>query len=124
MLAVTIGNVHGKYARPPSLDFHRLKKIHHIITQSDSPVIRDTHLVLHGASGLSKTLIHQTIHDGQVCKFNVNTDLRSAALGSMREAFHAERIGEGKVDILSLMKGSYEAMKIIAKEKIQLFRGD
>lgn len=122
MLAVTIGNVHGKYAKPPSLDFPRLKRIYEVITQSSSENIRDTHLVLHGASGLSKLFIQQAIQDGKICKFNVNTDLRSAALDSIRQAFHEERTQNKKVEVLSLMKGSYEAMKVIAKEKIQLFQ--
>ena len=65
MLAVTIGNVHGKYSRPPSLDFPRLDEI-----RNNAPV--GYPLVLHGASGLPKDLIVGAIQRG-VCKFNVNT---------------------------------------------------
>lgn len=125
MLAVTIGNVHGKYSRPPQLDFTRLNRILREVVDSSCPNIQATHLVLHGASGLPSSLIHRAIKEGRVCKLNVNTDLREAALGSMRDAFARERSGERpRADILALMKGSYEAMKSVARVKITLFRGE
>lgn len=51
-LAVCIGNVHGKYHRPPNLDFERLTQIRE---QVDIP------LVLHGTSGLPDEMITQAI---------------------------------------------------------------
>lgn len=87
MLAVTIGNVHGKYAKPPALDFQRLRQIRQVIEKSTNSNIRETHLVLHGASGLPVDQISQSIHDGRICKFNVNTDLRNASLSTMRNLF-------------------------------------
>lgn len=90
MLAVTIGNVHGKYSKPPALDFQRLRQILQIIESSKCSNIRETHLVLHGASGLPPNQIHQSIHDGKICKFNVNTDLRSASLSTTRNLFQNE----------------------------------
>lgn len=81
LLAVTIGNVHGKYAmNPPQLDFTRLQQIrHNLHTQRLFP-----HLVLHGASGLPHDLIQQCIHH-EVVKFNVNTDLRTSALTFLKK---------------------------------------
>lgn len=68
LIAVTIGNVHGKYAvSPPVLDFKRLAKIRQ---STDVP------LVLHGASGLPSDIVKKCISMG-VCKFNVNTEVRS-----------------------------------------------
>jgi hypothetical protein len=82
-------------------------------------------LVLHGASGLPSALIHRAIGEGQICKLNVNTDLREAALASMRESFALERNGgEKRVDVLALMKGSHAAMRAVARDKITLFRGE
>lgn len=78
MLAVTIGNVHGQYAHPPQLDFPRLEAIRRAVPFNFP-------LVLHGASGLSKDLIHGAISRG-VCKFNVNTDLRIAAMEVVKDA--------------------------------------
>ncbi len=79
LLAVTIGNVHGEYAQPPHLDFPRLEAIRRAVPAH-------TPLVLHGASGLSAQWISGAMLRG-VCKFNVNTDLRNAALAFQREAF-------------------------------------
>ena len=76
MLAVTIGNVHGLYTNPPKLDFPRLEEI-----RRNLPV--NFPLVLHGASGLSEDLIRESISRG-VSKFNVNTDLRVAAMEAIK----------------------------------------
>ena len=60
-LAVTIGNVHGKYAKRPQLDFDRLDRIRGATTLP---------LVLHGASGLPDEMLQRAMRSG-VCKFNV-----------------------------------------------------
>lgn len=78
MLAVTIGNVHGQYAHPPRLDFPRLEAIRKAVPFNFP-------LVLHGASGLPQDLIQGAISRG-VCKFNVNTDLRIAAMDYVKNA--------------------------------------
>lgn len=77
MLAVTIGNSHGQYLQTPKLDFPRLELIRRALPTGFP-------LVLHGASGLSQDLITGSMSRG-VCKFNVNTDLRSAAMKYIRE---------------------------------------
>lgn len=81
LLAVTIGNVHGKYAmNPPQLDFDRLQQIRRNLQAEQC----HPHLVLHGASGLPSNLIQQCIQH-EVVKFNVNTDLRTSALDFMKK---------------------------------------
>ena len=77
MLAVTIGNVHGQYVQPPQLDLHRLTAI-----SKNLPA--NFPLILHGASGLSSELINEALKRG-VCKFNVNTDMRIAAMDYVRD---------------------------------------
>ncbi len=79
LLAVTIGNVHGPYALEPQLDFARLEAIR-------SALPPDMPLVLHGASGLGPELIRGAMARG-VCKFNVNTDMREAALRVQQDMF-------------------------------------
>ena len=122
MLAVTIGNVHGVYSRPPELDFPRLEAIRRQV-----PV--DFPLVLHGASGLPPALIAGAVQRG-VCKFNVNTDLRGAALAALETAFAAapdaattQKKKKKKPDMLHLMEQSTAAMQAVAEEKIRLFNG-
>eukprot|EP00602_Paraphysomonas_sp_CaronLab_P010119 CAMPEP_0185029606 /NCGR_PEP_ID=MMETSP1103-20130426/16007_1 /TAXON_ID=36769 /ORGANISM="Paraphysomonas bandaiensis, Strain Caron Lab Isolate" /LENGTH=796 /DNA_ID=CAMNT_0027564415 /DNA_START=137 /DNA_END=2527 /DNA_ORIENTATION=+ len=114
MLAVTIGNVHGRYSRPPALDFPRLSRIRAVI-ECNAP---DTLLVLHGASGLPPGQVIRSIQQGRVCKFNVNTDLRVAAMDYVRDSV----MQDDDIDVLPLMRGTYECMMQVAKMKIQLFR--
>ena len=107
-LAVCIGNIHGKYLTPPELDFHRLAAIASRI---------ETPLVLHGTSGLPETVIEQAMHHG-VCKFNVNTEIRSAYLFALGQCFD-----EGaKSELLDVMEAGVAAMMEPVKEKIRLFR--
>lgn len=65
-LAVSIGNVHGKYASPPELDIDRLRRIE---ARTGIP------LSLHGASGLPAAQLSAAL-GGAVAKINVNTELR------------------------------------------------
>jgi tagatose 1,6-diphosphate aldolase GatY/KbaY len=83
LLAVTIGNVHGTYSQPPQLDFLRLEAIRRNVPTGFP-------LVLHGASGLSRDLVMGAIARG-VCKFNVNTDLRHAAMKTVRETMMSKQ---------------------------------
>jgi tagatose 1,6-diphosphate aldolase GatY/KbaY len=131
MLAVTVGNVHGEYKNPPVLDFERLRKIGSNLRSAGF----DTPLVLHGASGLPVELIQKSMELG-VCKFNVNTDLRGAAMQEMRKLFD----NKGKVcvriatpfyfsllfaclqtDLVDVMKATTNAMHRVAVDKIKLF---
>ena len=52
-----------------------------------------------------------------VCKFNVNTEVRSAYIENIRE--HVE--DNVKIELIDLMETSIEAMKIPIRSKIQLF---
>jgi tagatose 1,6-diphosphate aldolase GatY/KbaY len=105
-LAVTIGNVHGKYLREPSLDFNRLAKIRSLI---------DIPLVLHGASGLPERMIHQSIQLG-VCKFNVNTEVRDAYMDVLKKTASLS-----DPDLLDVMQHAIQAMKSVISDKLSLF---
>ena len=106
-LAVCIGNVHGRYHRPPQLDFSRLAAI---AKQVSIP------LVLHGTSGLPDAMIEKAIKHG-VCKFNVNTEIRSAYINTLVKSLAADQ----KVELVSLMRESIQAMKEPILAKIKLF---
>merc|ERR1712146_500362 len=109
-LAVTIGNVHGKYATDPvQLDFDRLDKI---VENLQAGGYHSMPLVLHGASGLNKEIIHRVIDKG-ICKFNVNTDIRTRAMEVIKA-------GQYK-DLLEMMKQSSTVMQKVVEEKIRLF---
>jgi tagatose 1,6-diphosphate aldolase GatY/KbaY len=104
-LAVCIGNIHGRYRAEPRLDFDRLDAIRKAVSVP---------LVLHGASGLPEEMVSRSIELG-VCKFNVNTELREAYLGALRD-----HLAESP-DLLALMQRAIDAMKGVVRAKLQLF---
>jgi tagatose 1,6-diphosphate aldolase GatY/KbaY len=69
------------------LDLKRLDEIRVAVARESGAQV--VPLVLHGASGLDEAWILAAIERG-VCKFNVNTDLRSAAIEYYREEFARE----------------------------------
>ncbi|MFE2943525.1 class II fructose-bisphosphate aldolase [Streptomyces sp. NPDC059255] len=73
LLAVSLGNVHGRYPAPPELDWARLVSIRE---RTDVP------LVLHGASGLPAADLTRAIGHG-VCKVNINTELRQTVFDTL-----------------------------------------
>lgn len=105
-LAVTIGNVHGKYHSAPKLDFQRLVAIRKSVAVP---------LVLHGASGLPEAMINQSIQLG-VCKFNVNTEVREAYLEGIKSGSSLS-----SPDLLAVMEQVIVAMQSVISAKLQLF---
>ena len=82
-LAVSIGNVHGAYAAPPSLDWALLAEIRAAL---------DVPLSLHGASGLPAGDVQTAVASG-IAKVNVNAELRRRAFGELESV--VPRLAEG-----------------------------
>ncbi|MDJ0783577.1 MAG: class II fructose-bisphosphate aldolase [Desulfosarcinaceae bacterium] len=106
-LAVCIGNVHGNYSQPPKLDFRRLAQISTGLTIP---------LVLHATSGLPDEMVARSIPLG-VCKFNVNTEVRHAAISAATQYLHSEKTPE----LIDLMMVQIEAMQTPILSKLRLF---
>ena len=106
-LAVCIGNVHGHYLHPPQLDFNLLAEIAKRVSLP---------LVLHGTSGLPDEMIQEAIRHG-VCKFNVNTEIRSACIRGLAESFATS----SPIELVHLMQAAIAAMKQPVQSKITLF---
>lgn len=102
MLAVCIGNVHGRYAGAIRFDFQRLAAIREAV-----PVP----LVLHGTSGVPDDLVRRCI-ELSVSKFNVNTEVREAYLAALRQP---------QRDLLNVMTGAVDAMQAVIRDKLRLF---
>jgi fructose-bisphosphate aldolase, class II len=134
-LAVAIGTSHGayKFTKPPTGDVLAMELIEEIHSR-----LPDTHLVMHGSSSVPKHLvdaineyggdikptwgvpveeIQRGIRHG-VRKINVDTDLRLAMTGAIRNVF-AESPGE--FDPRSYLKPGREAMKAVVAERMQQF---
>ena len=106
-LAVSIGNVHGRYYGEPRLDFERLDAIQRTVSVP---------LVLHGASGLPESMIRRSVELG-ITKFNVNTEVRAAYVAALRQLIKAV----DSPDLLDLMQAAVAAMQPVVSAKLHLF---
>lgn len=114
MLAAGIGNIHGVY--PPDwkgLDFNALAEI--------KKTVGDMPLVLHGGTGIPDDMIKKAISLG-VAKINVNTECQLVFAAATRKYIEAGKDKQGKgYDPRKLLAPGYEAIKVLVKEKMQLF---
>jgi tagatose 1,6-diphosphate aldolase GatY/KbaY len=106
-LAVSIGNVHGRYAAPPQLDWERLAAIRDEV---------EVPLSLHGASGLPDSDVRRAIALG-VCKVNVNTEIRERYLAELEAGLPAARDG---LRLLDLEAGIVDAVAAVVAAKIDV----
>jgi len=108
VLAVAIGNIHGMYSNPPSLDFERLGKIVKNL---------DCYFSLHGGSGIPKNQVQRAIKMG-ISKVNINTELRLAFKDGILHEFdvHPEEVIPYKY-----LPAGTEAVKKVVIGKIKLF---
>lgn len=139
ILAVTVGNVHGKYTNPdPKLDLPRLQLIRNVPARtSSSPFlawphggkgktdgggreIEGTLLALHGASGLPYSQVQGSIGLG-VCKLNVNTEVRTAAVNFFVNGGFGEGGRSAGSNLVGLLDGSVAAMRAIIEQKMLEF---
>lgn len=113
-LAAGIGNIHGKYpANWKGLDFDALAKT--------KELIGDLPLVLHGGTGIPADMIKKAISLG-VAKINVNTECQLYFQEATRKYIEEGKDLEGKgFDPRKLLAPGFEAIKVIVKEKMQLF---
>lgn len=113
-LAAGIGNIHGKYpANWKGLDFDALAKT--------KELVGDLPLVLHGGTGIPADMIKKAISLG-VAKINVNTECQLYFQEATRKYIEAGKDLEGKgFDPRKLLAPGAEAIKVIVKEKMELF---
>ena len=113
-LAAGIGNIHGKYpANWKGLDFDALAKT--------KDLIGDLPLVLHGGTGIPADMIKKAISLG-VAKINVNTECQLYFQEATRKYIEEGKDLQGKgFDPRKLLAPGYEAIKVIVKEKMELF---
>jgi ketose-bisphosphate aldolase len=109
-LAVSIGNVHGRYALPPRLDWARLEQIRELV---------DVPLSLHGASGLAEDDVRRAVSLG-ISKVNVNTEIRQRYLDRLSEHLQSARDG---LNLLELESAVVEAVAAAVDEKLRLLGG-
>ncbi len=130
-LAVAIGTSHGayKFKGEPKLDFERLKVIRRKV---------GVLLVLHGASSVPQWIIDKATKYGAqlsgakgipedhikksislgISKINIDTDLRLAFTGAVREILATS---PKEYDPRKILGPAKDAMKKVVKDKMQLF---
>lgn len=130
-LAVAIGTSHGayKFKGEPKLDFERLKAIREKV---------DVLLVLHGASSVPNWIIEKATKYGAelagargipeehikkavslgISKINIDTDLRLAFTGAVREVLATSPT---QYDPRKILGPAKEAIKTVVKGKMRLF---
>ena len=108
-LAVAIGTLHGLYPQnmKPKL---RLDLLEDIAAQVDIP------LVLHGGSGNPDRDILRAIQLG-ISKINISSDIKNAFYQTCREVLTDPALREP----LSIYPSAIEAMKTVARHKLDLF---
>ncbi len=89
LLAVSIGNVHGRYAGEPRLHWELLGELERASARP---------LSLHGASGLADADLRRAVSLG-IRKINANTELRDAYLTATRESLPAAVEGARVMDL-------------------------
>jgi len=106
MLAVAIGNIHGKETPAEHLDFSLLAKIQDLVKCP---------LVLHGCSNRDSREYQVAISQG-VVKINIDTELREAFVDGIKRALHKRETNPREIL-------SYASDKITkcATEKIETF---
>lgn len=109
-LAVSIGNVHGRYSRPPQLDWARLEAVRERV---------DVPLSLHGASGLSDDDVIRAVSMG-IRKVNVNTELRDRWF-EVLEARTPEL--RGGSNLMALGEAVTEAVREVVAAKLEVLGG-
>lgn len=106
-LAVAIGNAHGFFRERSEPDYARLEAI---AKRVQAP------LVLHGASDWHNGRVTEVIGRGISC-FNVDTALRLAFIGGLREVLRAEE----ETDLRKVLNKAKEHTKEAVREKIISF---
>lgn len=106
--AAAIGNLHGKYPVPKTLDLELLKTIRESI---------DCQISLHGGSGTPLELFAEAAKIG-VSKVNINSDMRIAFREELEKVL---RDNPEEYAIVKLMPQVYEAVQKIVEEKINAF---
>ncbi|MBI4321358.1 MAG: class II fructose-1,6-bisphosphate aldolase [Chloroflexi bacterium] len=133
VLAVAVGTSHGayKFKGEPRLDFARLREIAQAI-----PIA----LALHGASGVARASLEKALQYGAgaklakgagvpdeaimeairlgIQKINIDTDLRLAFVGALREVLATQ---PDEIDLRKLLAPGRQAVKFVVSYKMELF---
>lgn len=133
-LAIAIGTSHGayKYKGDPYLDYERLEKVgkllpnYPIVLHGASTVIPEFVAQCNefggkvlGAKGVPEDMLNKAAHMA-VCKINIDTDIRLAMTGAIRESLFTN---PSNFDPREYLKAGRQAVKNMVKHKITAVLG-
>lgn len=112
-LAIAIGTSHGLYPAnmKPKLNIERLDEL--------KEALPEIPMVLHGGSGNEDSEIRKSVEHG-VGKINISSDIKVAYYNKMREVLQNPKLREPN----QIQPPCLEAMKVVARQKIELFKAD
>jgi len=106
-LAIGVGTAHGVYKGTPKINVRRIEEIRQEI---------ETPLVLHGASGLSDSVLADCIKAG-ISKINFATELRQAYTAGIKAGLARQ---PDEFDPKVYMRDAIDKIKDVVKSKIQV----
>ena len=107
-LAVSIGNVHGLYQSPKTLDIALLKTLRQTV---------DCYFSLHGSSGIADDQIRAAVAHG-IVKINLNTEIRQAYRQTLEKVLREHR---SEYAMYKIMPPVIEAVQHVVERKMRLF---
>lgn len=106
--AAAIGNLHGSYPVPKTLDIDLLKKIRASI---------DCNISLHGGSGTPGHYFEEAVKVG-VSKININSDMRVAFRDTLEKVL---KENPDEFAVVKLMDEVVAAVQVVVESKIDMF---
>lgn len=108
-LAVSVGTIHGAFTGQEYIRFELVEQIEKLAP--------DLPLVVHGASGINNEHLRRVARSN-VCKINVDTEMRMAFIGAVKAYFDATH---EKLDIRDVIGPAREAMQQVVEIKLDVF---
>ena len=105
--AAAIGNLHGSYPVPKTLDIALLERIRKALP-------RNTNISLHGGSGTPAHFYEEAVRAG-VTKINVNSDMRRAFRDTLEKVL---RENPDEYAVVKLMPEVYGAVQTVVETKL------
>ncbi len=109
-LAIVVGNIHG-------IVTDQKEEIDHDVLRSLQNAVSMTHLVLHGASGLTDDDISRAITNG-ITNIHINTECRIAYHDALKTYLTKN---PSETTPYKYLGGSYQLMKDVVLQKLKLF---
>ncbi|MFH1354108.1 MAG: class II fructose-bisphosphate aldolase [bacterium] len=107
-LAVSVGTMHGAFTGKEYIRFELVEKLGHLLMRVP--------LVLHGASGITAEHL-QKVARSNVCKVNIDTEMRIAFEGAVKAYFSQ---GHKGYDPRKIIGPAREAVQRVVEEKIKI----